>query len=75
MNKTLSNRLLLARVQLLLIGRKVRAFLSLPPVRACVQLLLIGVAVGFLVFGVIRKEHKDVERKATNICLECIGIG
>ena len=39
------------------------------------QLVVLGVAIGFIVFGVVRKEHKDVERKAVNVCLECIGIG
>ncbi len=39
------------------------------------QVILLVVAISFLTIGLIRKEHKDVERKATTICLECIGIG
>lgn len=32
-------------------------------------------AVGFIVFGVIREEQLEVLKKATSICLQCIGIG
>lgn len=38
----------------------------------CVVLLAAVLCIGI---GVIRGEHKDVEKKATNICLQCIGIG
>jgi len=33
------------------------------------------VSIGFIVGGVIRKEHLVVLKKSINICLECIGIG
>ncbi|GMQ57441.1 CD1871A family CXXC motif-containing protein [Vallitalea sediminicola] len=29
----------------------------------------------FILIGIIREEHLVVLKKATNICLECIGIG
>ena len=37
--------------------------------------LLLGVAVIFLALGVFRLETQTVLRKATTVCLECIGIG
>lgn len=40
-------------------------------VRVAVMIL----AVGFIVFGVIREEQLEVLKKATSICLQCIGIG
>lgn len=40
-------------------------------VRGAVMIL----AVGFIVFGVIREEQLEVLKKATSICLQCIGIG
>ena len=36
-------------------------------------LLLISIAV--CIYGAYRGEVKTVNRKSTNICLECIGIG
>ncbi len=37
--------------------------------------LIIICAVGFISFGVVRQEHKEVLQKAINVCLECIGVG
>lgn len=39
------------------------------------QILIIGAAVVFLVFGVLNGGAKDVFIKAINICTECIGLG
>ena len=36
---------------------------------------VIMLAVGFIVFGAIREERLEVFKKATSICLQCIGIG
>ena len=36
---------------------------------------VIILAVGFIVFGAIREEQVEVLKKATSICLQCIGIG
>lgn len=36
-------------------------------------ILLLGIL--FLLFGIAREETATVFLKATNICLECIGIG
>lgn len=36
---------------------------------------VIMLAVGFIVFGAIREEQVEVLKKATSICLQCIGIG
>lgn len=41
------------------------------PLRILVLLLAI-ISMGF---GIARKEPRTVLKKATNICLECIGIG
>lgn len=43
--------------------------------RRVVAYLLLGAAALFLVLGVYRGEAQTVLRKATAICLECIGIG
>lgn len=40
-----------------------------------IRTFTILLAVAFIGFGVIRGEQKEVEKKATNICLQCIGIG
>ena len=36
---------------------------------------VIMLAVGFIVFGAIREEQVEVLKKATSICLQCLGIG
>jgi len=33
------------------------------------------VSIGFIIAGVLRKEHLVVLKKSIKICLECIGIG
>lgn len=38
-------------------------------------LLLLGLGVLFLMYGIHREEHRTVEKKSNIICLECIGIG
>ena len=38
-------------------------------------LLLMGLGLAFLLFGLGRGEGEIVFRKATNICMECIGLG
>ncbi len=38
-------------------------------------LLLLVLAAASLVFGIWRGELKTVYRKASSVCLECIGIG
>ena len=40
-----------------------------------VTLLLLALAIASCVFGVCRGELKTVYRKASTVCLECIGIG
>lgn len=37
--------------------------------------VILALAVFSIAVGVIRKEPRVVMKKATNICLECIGIG
>ncbi len=38
-------------------------------------LLLIATAITFIAIGVWREEIETVFRKASNICMECIGLG
>lgn len=40
-----------------------------------IALCLIAVALAFILFGLMREEAMTVIRKATNICMECIGLG
>lgn len=37
--------------------------------------LIIIIAVILIITGVYSKEYKNVMKKASNICMECIGIG
>ena len=37
--------------------------------------LLLALAVASCLFGISRGELKTVHRKASTVCLECIGIG
>lgn len=41
----------------------------------CLRYVIVTAALVSMIFGIVRKEPKVVLRKATNICLECIGIG
>ena len=40
-----------------------------------VTLILLLLAIASCIFGFSRGEGKTVSKKATNICMECIGIG
>ena len=40
-----------------------------------VKALLLALAIASFIFGISRGELKTVYRKASTICLECIGIG
>ena len=39
------------------------------------RILLLGIAVAFIVIGIMRGDALAVFRKAVFICMECIGIG
>lgn len=40
-----------------------------------VRCTIIVVAILFIAIGIMRGENSEVLQKATNICLQCIGIG
>lgn len=40
-----------------------------------VTLLLLSLAIASCIFGIGRGESKLIYRKASTVCLECIGIG
>jgi hypothetical protein len=42
---------------------------------AYVTLILLLIAIASCVFGFSRGEAKTINKKATSICMECIGIG
>lgn len=44
-------------------------------VHTAVTALLLALAIASFVFGINRGELKTVHRKASTVCLECIGIG
>ncbi len=37
--------------------------------------LFLLIAISFIILGMKNQEHLIVLKKATNICLECIGVG
>lgn len=37
--------------------------------------MLLTIALGAIVYGVVDKEHLTVLQKSTVICMECIGLG
>lgn len=39
------------------------------------RIIIFLLSTGFIVYGLLGKEHKTVFTKAATICLECIGIG
>ena len=43
--------------------------------RRKLQMILMVIAIGIMVYGICRGEVSVVWNKAVNICLECIGIG
>lgn len=43
--------------------------------RTLISFILLLAAIASCVFGISRGEMKTVNKKATNICMECIGIG
>lgn len=40
-----------------------------------VRCTIIVIAILFIAIGIMRGENSEVLQKATNICLQCIGIG
>lgn len=40
-----------------------------------IPLVLIAIGIAFLIVGIYNGEAQEILRKATVICLECIGIG
>lgn len=42
---------------------------------ACIALIVLGVAIAFIVVGVILGEPLRVWQRAALICYECIGLG
>ena len=40
-----------------------------------IAIAIIAVGIAFIAFGAMRGEPQTVYRKASNICMECIGIG
>lgn len=40
-----------------------------------IRYAIVVVAILFITIGVMRGENSEVLEKATNICLQCIGIG
>lgn len=38
-------------------------------------ILVLMLGISFLLYGIHRREHQTVAKKANIICLECIGIG
>ncbi len=44
-------------------------------IKLLARIAAVIISVGFLAFGVMRKEPETVFTKAANICMECIGLG
>lgn len=40
-----------------------------------ISIMIMGIGLILMIYGILRKEHLTVFIKATKICLECIGIG
>lgn len=40
-----------------------------------IKIFILLIAIIFIALGIVNNEPKSVFRKATTICLECIGIG
>lgn len=57
----------------MLIFKKIKKYLQ--DDKRTIPLLLLGIGIVFLLFGLYRGEAAIVLTKAIRICLECIGIG
>lgn len=44
-------------------------------IRNVMRITILLISLLFLFIGIQRKEYYDVNKKATMICFECIGIG
>ena len=40
-----------------------------------VKYVVLAIAAAGMIFGIVRGEPRVVLKKATNVCLECIGVG
>lgn len=40
-----------------------------------VKYAVLAIAAASMIFGIVRGEPRVVLKKATNVCLECIGVG
>lgn len=49
--------------------------MKLTKIKFKINVVIFITAFTFILIGIIREEHLVVIKKATNICLECIGIG
>ena len=49
--------------------------MSKKKLRLFIRVLLLIIAAGSCIYGICMGETQTVNKKATNICLECIGIG
>ncbi|MCL1903908.1 MAG: hypothetical protein FWF94_05785 [Oscillospiraceae bacterium] len=44
-------------------------------VKIAVKVAVILFGIGLMIFGAVSGELSEIARKATKVCLECIGIG